>query len=138
MYLDFDKLFLSSEVVVDSNHEWGYELRLVQTELYCSKILVLLHRIASSTHRHVCVMRSDSFTQTTNHPAKDETFTVLRGRCDLGIEEHGGWTVHTLGAGNSYRVPPEAYHSFIALETPTYILETSTPHFDEGVERKAA
>lgn len=129
MYLDFDKLFLSSEVTVDSDHEWGYELRLVQNERYCSKILVLLYRISSSEHRH---------TKCAHAPAKDETFTVLRGQCDLGIEEHGSWTIHTLGAGNSYRVLPEIYHSFIALKTPTYILETSTPHFDEGVERRKA
>ncbi len=65
----------SGKVIVDEEHDWGYQLRLVNEAEYCGKFLVLDTDAKGSFHYHV---------------KKKETFTILQGVVFLRIDRKNG------------------------------------------------
>ena len=97
---------------------WGREVCLANTELYCAKYLYLDPGFACSLHRHL---------------VKDETFVVLGGSCLL---EHGD-SQRQMEPNDSQRIAPGTWHRFSNHgDTVCVILEVSTHHSEEDVERK--
>ena len=112
----FSGLFLQS---VDEDHDWGYELRLVNEEEYCGKLLVLTEHKASSYHKH---------------KKKKETFVVLCGSVLVRING----VRSTLVSGDQVTLEPGDQHSFnLAAGYPrACILEVSTHHDDSDTYRE--
>jgi D-lyxose ketol-isomerase len=93
---------------------WGYEKHLVNSELYCGKILVALpNGMACSIHYH---------------KKKTETFHILKGRLHLQLFTIEGKLVteRDLMAGDSLTLPPLTPHRFWAAEEVCEFLEVST------------
>lgn len=116
----FESVFAKAEQAVQKL--WGVEYWLVNTPLYCSKILMLNRGFQCSFHMH---------------PQKDETFIVLAGECELQVNEQLGHLV----PGDTHRLPPNTFHKFwIPKDDPfnpfCIILEVSTQHSDDDVVRK--
>lgn len=124
--------------------EWGYELWIANSDLYCGKLLHVVKGKKCSVHFH---------------KLKDETFYVYSGSLDVWYADNedfediydpesplsdyvGWWNVHMglcvqhkkLYAGDSLHLPPYTPHQFRAKET-TELFEFSTQHFDEDSYR---
>lgn len=98
------------------NKLWGYEDWLVNTELYCAKILGLKHGYQCSLHYH---------------KKKDETFYCLDGCVKLELEDK----IFTLAKGQQIRIRPKQKHRFTAITNTAKILEVSTHHCDKNSYR---
>jgi mannose-6-phosphate isomerase-like protein (cupin superfamily) len=99
---------------------WGREEWLVNNELYCCKFLRINPGWQCSWHRH---------------KVKDETFFVLNGDVRLESEDIRHHPIYeALGAGDERRIRPGTLHMF-GSKTGATILEVSTHHDDEDVER---
>lgn len=101
---------------------WGTEREIVTTDRYTGKILDLNPGHVSSIHRH---------------KIKEETFYIDSGVVLLEFyDEHGRYRtdVGRLSAGQAVTIAPGTYHAFRGLSTAR-VLEFSTPHHDEDVER---
>ena len=103
---------------------WGHETWIRNDEKYCMKELFVKQAWQCSLHRH---------------PIKEETFDVVEGRVILQIlEEDGTLTDHWLCQGSYpswFHIKPMTYHRFIGLEQFNLMVECSTFHSDEDVER---
>jgi len=98
------------------NKLWGYEDWLVNTELYCAKILGLKHDFQCSLHYH---------------KKKDETFYCLEGCVKLEFTNR----IITLAKGQQIRIRPGERHRFTAITKTAKILEISTHHSDKDSYR---
>lgn len=105
-----------NQPVVWVKKTWGDEEVIVNNELYCGKILHLDGGFRSSLHRH---------------RSKAETFYVLYGTPDIEIS---GVVFHPV-PGTAYTIPPGVWHRFWS-DGPAKIIEFSTHHEDEDVERR--
>lgn len=126
MILDLDMLVLRNEV--DSDHKWGYQIRMVNEEGveegdkgYCGKLLVLENRERGGFHYH---------------KQKKETFIILQGEVYLCIVAEDGTVPmeknSVLVAGQQITIPPLERHFMQNwLDTPAIILEVSTHDDDE-------
>ena len=94
---------------------WGYEIWLVNCELYCSKILHLDKGYRCSAHYH---------------KKKDETFYVLSGYIILELNGER----YSMSPGDAIRVFPGDVHRFTGI-TDADILEISTRHYEEDSYR---
>jgi cytidyltransferase-like protein len=94
---------------------WGSEEWIVNSELYCGKIL-------NVNKGHNC---SYHF-----HKIKDETFCILSGTVVMNIEGE----TYIMGTGDIVHLAPYTKHTFKALENAR-ILEISTQHFEEDSYR---
>ena len=94
---------------------WGEERWIVNSRLYCGKILELNEGWQCSMHMH---------------KIKDETFYVQSGKVRLEI----GAEVYVLLPGDSVHVPPNTWHRFAGLKD-SIIIEFSTHHEDEDSYR---
>lgn len=105
---------------------WGYELWIVNSDLYCGKLLHFDAGKKCALHWHV---------------NKDETFFVNSGRvlvhhCNniseyKSLAESGGaLRVKLLEIGESYHVPPQQIHMIEALQDSD-VFEFSTFHEDK-------
>lgn len=97
---------------------WGSELWLTNEAEYCAKVLTVKPGFECSLHLH---------------PKKAESFIVLRGT---------GWCVRgtqtiPLTIGAVVRIDPGVQHRFAAIDTELMLLEVSTHHSDDDVERRA-
>jgi len=101
---------------------WGRELWLVNTDLYCAKILEVEHSKGGSYHEH---------------RVKDETFIVLQGSIILIVGTGGYWArAIRLDEGDRRRLHRGVPHLVIGLSRRTArILEISTQHNDTDVIR---
>lgn len=100
------------------NKVWGQEVYLVDTELYCAKVLYVEPGFACSLHRHLL---------------KDETFVVRGGAIFLEF----GNKKRYLARGDTERILPGTWHRFTNRgPARAVILEVSTHHSDLDVERK--
>lgn len=99
--------------------DWGIEIWLVNTNLYCAKHLFIEPGYKCSLHRH---------------KVKDETFLVMLGSCSLEVSGK----VEQLCRGDERRIPPGTWHRFWndRYAPICKILEVSTTHSDDDVERK--
>jgi len=98
---------------------WGNELWLVNTELYCSKILTLKDGVWSSEGRYHY------------HKKKDETFFVLSGEIILDI----GGTERLMRPTDTHRIYPGIRHRFKSQGVEAKVLEISTYHNDNDSYR---
>jgi mannose-6-phosphate isomerase-like protein (cupin superfamily) len=109
---------------------WGYELWIVNNNLYCGKQLTVLPQKQCSVHYHL---------------EKDETFYVIDGELRLEV---GKWEAYTerlwysnyetiiLKQGESYHLSTKIPHRFTSNVTyPTTFIEFSTTHRDEDSYR---
>ena len=95
---------------------WGFEKQLVNTELYCCKVLTVTGGKICSLHRHL---------------VKDETFVCLEGSGYIEVEGH----LARVQPFSELRIPPGTWHRFGSRDGMR-LLEVSTHHDDEDVERK--
>jgi len=100
------------------NKGWGYEEILINTPLYCAKILHINKDKQLSWHYH---------------NIKDETFYVENGKVLL----YSGWDdeilsadIRVLNPGDTFNVPVGLRHRLKGLEN-SRVFEFSTQHFDE-------
>lgn len=107
------------KVVVKS---WGSELWLVNNHLYCGKRMYIKKGYRCSYHRHLI---------------KHETFFVTKGavRVECGWSDKEVESVVVLFAGDSMTIPVKMWHRFSSIKGPATMMEFSTTHSDEDVER---
>lgn len=102
---------------------WGGEQILVNTDLYCAKLMWVSAHYQCSMHRHLI---------------KDETFIVLEGDVVLELEDK----IIRMEKGDRVHVPRGSWHRFrnqnnaVFPGFPSKILEISTHHDDADVERR--
>lgn len=105
---------------MDDNHLWGRELRLVNNDEYCGKLIELTSSARSSIHFH---------------GKKKETFIVLSGVVTVTYGNHS----QDYHAGEQITVLPGQTHSFMLATEPNniraLILEVSTHHEDSDTNR---
>lgn len=111
--VDLTRLLSASTKVAK---KWGSEYWLTNTEKYCAKILELSPGWMCSMHRH---------------DLKDETFLIISGLVFLELDLQNV----VLYPGDSYRLKPRTWHRFSSAGG-AMILEVSTEHSDEDVERR--
>jgi mannose-6-phosphate isomerase-like protein (cupin superfamily) len=102
---------------------WGYEKHLVNTALYCGKILVALpNGMACSIHYH---------------KNKTETFHIVRGRLQLQLFSLEGVLQEktVLNPGDSLTLKPLTPHRFWAIGELCEFIEISTPDAPEDSYR---
>lgn len=116
MLIDIDRLILHKNIEIDIDHIWGYEVRMVNNEKYCGKLLVLTNSDISSLHYH---------------KDKTETFIILAGRVELVL----GDVVMEFVAGDKSTIYPGTNHRFKAITRRALILEVSTHHEDSDTYR---
>ena len=92
---------------------WGREQWIVNNDKYCGKLLFLKQGAQSSFHYHVI---------------KQETFFCLSGKVKLIVGDN------EYDLSEPVTIMPFEVHSFYGL-TDTVILEISTHHSDDDVER---
>ena|ERR1035437_1438057 len=97
---------------------WGSETWIVNSQLYCGKIMRLNEGMQCSLH---------------HHKIKDETFYILKGRV---LFEHGD-RKFVMTAGDVVHVAPGVEHRFAGL-ADSVMIEVSTPHSDDDVYRAQA
>jgi mannose-6-phosphate isomerase-like protein (cupin superfamily) len=101
---------------------WGRELWIVNSNLYCGKILELKKGKRCSIHYH---------------KLKDETFYILSGHVQIKLYRHGyPGKVKTMlvKPGDTLHIPQQLIHQFVGLDD-SKILEISTQHFEEDSYR---
>jgi quercetin dioxygenase-like cupin family protein len=118
--IDLDELREKSRVEVDNNHDWGYQLRLVNNDKYCGKFMVLTNVKRGSDHYH---------------KDKQETFIVLSGQVHVEIDNDSGVGWMTLCVGDKVTIEPGEKHLMQAVEVPSIILEVSTHDDDNDTYR---
>ena len=94
---------------------WGMEIEMVNTQFYCWKILLCVHR------------RWSSFGKFHFHKIKDETFYIVRGQLELNVEN----TTYILNPKDMIRVKPFHPHKFRSVAHSCVFYEISTHHSDE-------
>ena len=95
--------------------DWGYEVWLANTSLYCGKKLYINDGCGSSLHFHV---------------DKTETILVASGELTLILIDQAVRTVHYLGEGDTILITPGLTHQLIAEAGDVVLYEFSTEHFD--------
>ena len=101
---------------------WGRELWLVNSDLYCGKIMELSKGKRCSIHFH---------------KLKDETFYILSGHVQMNLFENGypgEPTSFAMKPGDTVHIPQQLIHQFIGLKE-SRILEMSTQHFESDSYR---
>jgi len=102
---------------------WGEEIWLINSPLYCAKLLVLKPGMQCSLHRHL---------------VKTETFFVLQGYPTIEVGTSG--QKEGKVAGDSVHIPVGTWHRFGYVNGAphpfqTILLEVSSHHDDADVER---
>ena len=91
---------------------WGMEIWLINTDLYCYKMLLCVHRRWSSNGRYHY------------HMKKDETFYVTKGNLELDISG----IKHIVTPQKRMRVRPYMPHRFRSTSNSCIFYEISTHH----------
>jgi mannose-6-phosphate isomerase-like protein (cupin superfamily) len=101
---------------------WGYEKWIVNTNLYCGKLLFFRKDKKCSWHFH---------------KIKDETFYIQSGSLIVKFSEEdniNNCSEVILIQGDSFHIPVGMRHQMIGIED-TEMFEFSTTHFDEDSYR---
>lgn len=101
---------------------WGREEWILNSDLYCGKILVFQKSKRCSWHFH---------------KVKDETFHLLSGSISVFysyMDDLSEANTVKLEIGESFHIPPGMRHQMIAHED-SKLLEISTTHFEEDSYR---
>lgn len=100
---------------------WGYEKWIINTPLYCGKLLHVEEDKRCSMHYHLL---------------KHECFYVVSGFVLLeSILKDGSLVAVELKTGDSFVVTPGLMHRFTAYGGNADIIEFSTQHFDSDSYR---
>ena len=108
---------MNIEKVKRVDKEWGVEVWLVNTDLYCGKLLLLDKGATSSYHYHM---------------TKTETFACLDGEVDLTIN---GEEFILNNESPPMTIEPWEKHQFHGV-ADSVIIEISTTHEDKDVVRE--
>lgn len=101
---------------------WGYENIIVNTDLYCGKIIHIDKDNMGSYHYH---------------KIKDETFYILSGKIKLKysyLDDYDNSEEIILTQGESFRLYPFVRHQIIGIEDSD-IIEFSTHDMDDDSYR---
>jgi oxalate decarboxylase/phosphoglucose isomerase-like protein (cupin superfamily) len=100
---------------------WGSELWIINTPLYCNKMLIVKKGHHTSMHFH---------------QEKHETMFCAEGsfRIDF-IDGNGDLVSRVLNQADSIVIPPTLAHSIHGLGEFNVLFETSTQHFDHDSVR---
>jgi cupin fold WbuC family metalloprotein len=95
---------------------------------------------ADLMHRMLNALETDTYVQPHLHPHKHEAFIVLKGRILVVIfDKEGNISTHQIlaeGTGNfGLEIPPQTYHTLIALETGTVIFEIKHGPYDARTDK---
>ena len=101
---------------------WGYELWIINNELYCGKLLVFKKDKSFSMHYHLL---------------KDEAWYISKGEfqytyIDTETAKHHQVIVRE---GDCIHLMPGQPHQMLAIEEGSCIFEVSTQHFDSDSYR---
>lgn len=100
---------------------WGNELWIINTPLYCGKLLNVKEGHHTSMHFH---------------PEKHETMLCYEGRFRIDfIDTNGDVIPRYLEPGDSIVIPPSTPHSIHGLGMTNFLFEFSTQHFDHDSVR---
>jgi len=104
--------------------KWGNEKWIVNTELYCLKLMTVLPEHSCSFHAH---------------SKKTETFYITEGALELHISKVNGqkkWKTVILKRGQQFTLKPNQYHRFNTKGSGwCRFYEVSTHHSDDDVMR---
>lgn len=119
--MNFVELEHISEVHVVTK-KWGSEHWIVNdfSAGYCGKLLTLFKGFQSSLHFH---------------KVKDETMYCVEGLVKVEVGEQGSLETYTLQEGDILRLAPLTPHRFTSLTDVSKLIEFSSFHNDEDVER---
>ena len=101
---------------------WGHELWIINTELYCGKLLVFKKDKSFSMHFHLL---------------KDEAWYINRGKFQYTYidTETAEYKNIEVKEGDCIHLLPGQPHRMLALEEGSCIFEVSTQHFDSDSYR---
>jgi quercetin dioxygenase-like cupin family protein len=101
---------------------WGYELWVINNELYCGKLLVFKEGKSFSMHYHLL---------------KDEAWYISKGKFLYTYidTEHADQISIEVSEGDCIHLLPGQPHCMLALEEGSCIFEVSTQHFDSDSYR---
>lgn len=102
----------------DDAHQWGYQLRCLNTSLYAAKFLVLTNSLPGSLHTH--------------KNEKAESFICLAGCVWVDLPDSYGVVLYP---GDTVNIPFNTRHRTEALQCPAVLLEISTHDDDEFTYR---
>ncbi len=117
--------------VIDDDHDWGYQIRVVNNELYSGKFMILENSKSGSMHYH---------------KKKKETFIVLCGKVMIGYlipsdhyepedDPHTCAITSEYGPGSKITMERKQAHLMWAKEYPAVILEIATHDDDSDTYR---
>lgn len=99
---------------------WGTEIILVNNDQYCAKLLHLTKGWQCSLHRHL---------------KKTETFFVLSGNPIIELRKRDELVPTVCIPGSKVHIKAGTFHRFMSYISDALLLEVSTPHSDDDVER---
>ena len=101
---------------------WGYELWIINNELYCGKLLVFKKDKEFSMHYHLL---------------KDEAWYISKGKFEYKFidTETSKLKSRIVTEGDCIHLLPGQPHQMLALEEGSCIFEVSTQHFDSDSYR---
>jgi len=101
---------------------WGYELWIINNELYCGKLLVFKAHKQFSMHYHLL---------------KDEAWYISKGEFEYKFidTETAELRSKIVKKGDCIHLMPGQPHQMLALEEGATIFEVSTQHFDSDSYR---
>jgi len=116
--IDMKALMDAPGVVIDTAHDWGYQIRMVNEPEYSAKFLVLTEPEVKGSYHH--------------HGGKKETMRVLQGKA--GYKDYKGGTC-VLSTGSQVTLLPGQAHQMWAIDAPALILEVATHDDDRDTHR---
>ncbi len=115
---------LQAQPYEGDRHEkaWGYELWIINNELYCGKLLVFKKDKEFSMHFHLL---------------KDEAWYISKGQFLYKFIDTETATIKemTVSEGDCIHLIPGQPHQMLAIEEGSCIFEVSTQHFDSDSYR---
>ena len=117
-------LTIEAQPYQGERHEkaWGYELWIINNELYCGKLLVFKKDKSFSMHYHLL---------------KDEAWYINKGEFEYKYidTETSELRSKIVREGDCIHLMPGQPHQMLALQEGSCIFEVSTQHFDSDSYR---
>ena len=117
-------LTIEAQPYQGERHEkaWGYELWIINNELYCGKLLVFKANKQFSMHYHLL---------------KDEAWYISKGKFEYKYinTESAELKSRIVKEGDCIHLMPGQPHQMLALTEGATIFEVSTQHFDSDSYR---
>lgn len=147
LHIDVKTLLSSPSITLDDDHEWGYQVRMVNNAVYCAKLLVLTNGIKGSRHYHenknetfICLAGEvlvDTATPEVGQSLEVETTSASVEPSVPAPDDKMMRSASFLKPGDKRSLPSGTIHQMWALEYPAVILEVSTHDDDEDAAELA-